>query len=194
MKTSPYFKDVASVLKRTQKTGYFLHAKDDLPEIRLKVFEVIKGFDCDFKAIVARKNYGRFASKHKSNPEEFYADIMSHLLKDELRTDRRVVVNVANRGKSTRTHTLEQAVDIAASRFIKNTQAQPDLNMIRFNVQNPLTEPLLTVVDYFNWAVQRVFETGEDRFYSFIKDKISIVKDIYDTANFQDQEAPLHAE
>ena len=51
--------------------------------------------------------------------------------------------------KATRTHTLEQAVDIAASRFIKNTQAQPDLNMIRFNVQNPLTEPLLTVVDYF---------------------------------------------
>ncbi len=55
---------------------------------------------------------------------------------------------------------------------------------IVFNVQTPLTEPLLNMADYFCWAVQRVFERGETRYYDFINDKISLVVDIYDTDNY----------
>jgi hypothetical protein len=51
-----------------------------------------------------------------------------------------------------------------------------------FNVQQPTKEPLLSIVDYFCWSIQRVFEMGETRFYEFIHDKISVVWDIYDFA------------
>ena len=53
-----------------------------------------------------------------------------------------------------------------------------------FNIQTPLTEPLLNVADYFGWAVQRVFEKGETRFYDYLRDKIRVVTDLYDFANY----------
>jgi len=54
-----------------------------------------------------------------------------------------------------------------------------------FNVQNQISEPLLNISDYFCWAVQRVFEKGEIRFYDFLKDKISLVIDLYDKGNYK---------
>ena len=53
-----------------------------------------------------------------------------------------------------------------------------------FNVQTPRTEPILCVADYLCWAVQRVFERGETRYYNFISDKISLVVDIYDSEHY----------
>lgn len=61
----------------------------------------------------------------------------------------------------------------------------PDLKgEVAFNVQNPLREPLLTVPDYFGWAVQRVFEKGEMRFYDYLRSKIRLVVDLYDSENY----------
>ena len=53
-----------------------------------------------------------------------------------------------------------------------------------FNVQNHHTEPLLNVADYLCWAVQRVFERGETRYYDFLGDRISLVVDLYDAASY----------
>ena len=51
-----------------------------------------------------------------------------------------------------------------------------------FNIQNPHTDPLLNVADYFCWAIQRVFEKGEMRYYNYLREKISLVVDLYDPA------------
>lgn len=59
---------------------------------------------------------------------------------------------------------------------------------VLFNVQNHLVEPLLNVADYFCWAIQRVFERGEVRYYNFLKDQISLVVDLYDTTRFQNSD------
>ncbi len=53
---------------------------------------------------------------------------------------------------------------------------------IVFNVQNPHTEPLLNVADYFCWAIQRVFEKGEMRYYNYLREKVSLVIDLNDPA------------
>ena len=53
-----------------------------------------------------------------------------------------------------------------------------------FNVQTPRTEPLLCIADYLCWAVQRVFERGEMRHYEFIRDKIALVVDLYDSEHY----------
>jgi hypothetical protein len=39
----------------------------------------------------------------------------------------------------------------------------------------------LTVIDYMNWAIYRVFVKREMRYYNFVRDKVSFVWDIYDT-------------
>jgi len=68
-----------------------------------------------------------------------------------------------------------------------------------FNVQNPRTEPLLTVSDYLCWAVQRVFEQGDVRHYNYLADKIRLVVDLYDRDNYEgyrnyyDKKNPLTA-
>lgn len=54
---------------------------------------------------------------------------------------------------------------------------------IVFDVKPPTQEPLLNLADYLCWAVQRVFEKGEVRYYNLVKDKISLVVDLYDTEN-----------
>ena len=51
----PYFKDIPSIQKKKASMGYYLHAKDDVPEVRKMVFEFIKSIDCSFEAIVGRK-------------------------------------------------------------------------------------------------------------------------------------------
>jgi hypothetical protein len=54
-----------------------------------------------------------------------------------------------------------------------------------FNVQNPRTEPLLTVSDYLCWTVQRVFEQGDVRHYNYLAEKIRLVVDLYDRQNYE---------
>ena len=43
-----YLNAVPSVIKRVKKTGFFFHAKDDIPEIREKFFRLIRSLDCSF--------------------------------------------------------------------------------------------------------------------------------------------------
>ena len=59
------------------------------------------------------------------------------------------------------------------------------MSQVVFNVQTPQTEPLLNIADYLCWSVQRIFERGETRYYDFIKEKLSLVVDIYDDKNYK---------
>lgn len=68
----------------------------------------------DFKAqiVVGRKIPSIYRTKHHKLDREFYADLMSHLLKymDEIDP---LILNVAERGSSTSNLNLQHAVDIA---------------------------------------------------------------------------------
>lgn len=55
---------------------------------------------------------------------------------------------------------------------------------VLFNVQNHRVEPLLNVADYFCWAIQRFFERGEVRYYNFLKDRVSLIVDLYDSSRY----------
>lgn len=196
----PYF-DVASVRKKKNSSGYYFHATDDLPEIRKMFYDFIITLDCSFEAVVGRKSVERYETKHKGKEQYFYADMLSHLLKNKLHKDKKVVLHIAERGKSTKNNNLELALEkakqrLAASTNLKNFhQAEDWWNIdfisrkdvesnVVFNVTQPLQEPLLNVADYFCWAVQNVFEKGEVRYYNFLKDKISLVVDVYDSENY----------
>jgi len=180
-----YFKDIPSILKKAQRDGFYFHATDDIPEVRKLFYDFINTINCSFECVVGRKIPGIYESKHHGKEEEFYADMLSHLLKNKLKTSGKLVLNIAQRGKSTRNSHLRLALMKAIGRFNeKNKEGRLIEKKVVFNVQNHYTEPLLNVSDYFCWAVQRVFERGETRYYNFLKQKISIIHDLYDHANY----------
>ena len=55
--TKDEYYHVPSVLKKINKSGYYLHATDDLPEIRKEMFDLMKTINCSFEAVVGRKKY-----------------------------------------------------------------------------------------------------------------------------------------
>ena len=178
-----YLNRIPSVAKRIQSGGFFFHAKDDPPEVRERLFKWIRDTDCSLEMVVGRKIPGLFARKHHGKDSEFYADLLSHLLKNKLQLGQRLVINLAERGKTTRNHVLELAMTKACERFAKKHEAAEISSEVVFNVQNPRTEPLLCVPDYLAWAVQRVFERGGMHHYDFVRERIALVVDLYDSEN-----------
>jgi hypothetical protein len=194
-----YLNQIPSVAKKISKGGFYFHATDDPPEIRERMFKYIRSLDCSLEIVVARKIPALFAKKHHNRESEFYADLLSHLIKNKLKLGHRLVLNIADRGAATRNANLALALEKAQERF-KKRRSQGDIrSTVVFNVGHPRTEPLLCIADYLGWAVQRVFERGEMRHYEFIREKISLVVDLYDSKNYErgmnyyNRERPLTA-
>ena len=182
----PYYRDVPSMRKKVERMGYYLHAKDDVPEVRKQAFELIKATKCTFQAVVARKIPEHFERKHSGRSAELYADLLGHLLKDKVMKYPKFVLNIAQRGTTTSHVNLSRGLELAKERYAAKHFSEPAPNDFVFNVQTPTTEPILNLADYFCWAVQRVFERGEVRYYDFLKDQVSLVVDLYDSAKYKD--------
>ncbi len=196
------FYDVISIRKKKEALGYYFHATDDIPEVRKLFFDFIKNLDCSFEAVIGRKSIERYETTHKGKEQYFYADLLSHLLKNKLNKSEKMVLHIAERGKSTKNHNLELALENAKERLahtinVKKFMGTDDFsptglisrkdiqaNLV-FNVTQPIQEALLNVADYFCWAVQNVFEKGELRFYNYLKEKISLVIDVYDAEKYE---------
>jgi hypothetical protein len=180
-----YLNVISSVAKKIQNRGFFFHATDDPPEVREIFFKFIDQIDCSVEVMVARKIPQLFITKHNGKDAEFYADLLSHLLKNKLRMDGKLVLNIAERGTSTRNTNLEDALSKAVERHGKRYSPSEITSKVVFNVQNHYTEPLLNIADYLCWTVQRVFEKGETRYYDFLGEKISLVVDLYDSDSYE---------
>lgn len=192
-----YFAGVCSIAKKKATRGYYLHATDDVPEVRKMMFELIDSLECSFEAVVARKDYLLFERKHNGRNAEFYADLLSHLIGNEFVKHPRINLVIAKRSQSTGHKNLDFGLQKAVARLRQNDPTAPH-GQVTFDVQHTLTEPLLNVADYFCWAVQRVFEKGETRFYDYLKDKIELIVDLFGSnagyqnpANFFSKEKPL---
>ena len=68
-----YFKGIPSIVK----TAEAFHAKDDVPEVREKVFKLISTLDFSAEIYVARKIENIFVKRHHHNENEFYDDLIS---------------------------------------------------------------------------------------------------------------------
>lgn len=182
--SDPLYNTLPSVRKKAGNGGFFFHATDDAPEVRAVFFRWIRSVPCSFEIVVARKIPEIFARKHDSKEAEFYADILSHLIKNKLKLGEKLILNIAERGRCTRNHNLQLALTKATERFLKKQGIADVASEVVFNVQTPRREPLLSVADYFCWAVQRVFERGETRFYDYLGEQIRLVIDLYDADKY----------
>ena len=180
-----YLNIIPSVRRKIGNGGFYFHATDDPPEVRQLMYKYIQALDCSMEMVVARKISGIFMRQHNSKETEFYADVLSHLIKNKLKAGQKFVLNISHRANSTSNRNLENALRKAKGRAIKKYARQHLTSEVVFNIQNHRTEPLLNIADYLCWSVQRVFERGETRYYDFVRDKVSLVVDIYDDKGYR---------
>jgi len=184
----PYFKDVPSMQRESQKTALFFHAKDDLPEVRREVLKVFQAHQIRFSAIVRDKlrvlGYVRRRNetdlKYRYNPNELYDFMVRRLFKERLHKHGQYRVCFARRGSSDRTEALTFALEAARSEFAAR-RGMGTVGNIQVVAASPIHEPALQAVDYFLWAVQRVFEKHEDRFIKLLWPQCSLIIDADDT-------------
>jgi len=196
----PLLNTIPSVGKRVAKGGFFFHACKDTDDVRTVFLHYLRDLKCEAEIVIARKIHSLFINKHHGKDDEFYADVLSHLIKGRLKQPRRIVLNIAQRGSSTRSRVLDDALTKALGRAGKHWSSAELKSEVVFNVQTPLLDPLLAVPDYLGWAVQRVFEKGQTRYYDYLREKIRLVVDLYDSEkyagnkNYYDQRNPLTAQ
>ena len=82
-------------------------------------------------------------------------------------------------GSVVRQNSRQESINNAIAAF-KETWKKGNTNNIRVIVQKRSEEPMLWAVDYVLWTIQRAYEKGEFRYYNYIRDKISLVMDIFD--------------
>lgn len=199
VEADPLLNTIPSVQKRVASGGFFFHACKDTPDVRAVLLRYLRELPCEAEMVVARKIPALFEKQHHGREEEFYADLLAHLVKNRLKRAGTLVLNVAERGSSTREKVLTDALQLATERASKKWGADNLKARAVFNVQNPRTEPLLTVSDYLCWAVQRVCEQGDVRHYNYLAAKIRLVVDLYDrekyegSRNYYDKKNPLTA-
>ena len=183
-----YFKSVPSMQPANRKTALAFHAKDDLPEVRRDVFRLLRDTDgLRFFAVVADKlsvlEYVRQRNKREPayhyHPNELYDYLTGHLFKERLSQHDRYDIIFSKRGKSDRLTTLRQLVETARS----GLAAQQNINAntaIRVSAATPKEHAGLQAVDYFVWALQRLYERDEERYLLYLWDAFRLVHDIDD--------------
>jgi len=171
-----YLKAIPS-FQRTLKEGF--HAKNDTPEIREKFFKLIKTLDFKAELFVARKIENLFIKRHQGKEELFYNDMVIKLFENKLHLAPINHIYFAVRGNKKRQSPLNNAIITAKNTFEKKSNKVIYSNNIIFP-QTPTGEPCLQITDYINWSVYRAFINQEERYINFIKEKISLIVDIYD--------------
>ena len=204
--SDPYFDDVPSMQAKWRKTAVAFHAKDDLPEVRREVFRLLRDTgELRFFAVVADKwsvlEYVRQQNesdlKYRYNPNGLYDYLIRCLFKERLHQSSRYHITFSKRGKSDRTAALRQALQIARDRFAEQHDVISDASL-QVSETRPKEQVGLQAVDYFTWALQRLYERGEERYVNYLWQAFRLVQDIHDRRKagygvYYTQKKPLNA-
>jgi hypothetical protein len=185
-----YLARIPSMQPERRKTALSFHAKDDVPEVRREVFRLIaesriRMFVCVRRkpqlveeGLMLRQRLGR-----NRTDGEIYDDLVMKVFKDRLHKADINHIVFARRGQSNRNVALHAAIRRAKEEFYDQFKQYPD-KPTSISSSVPSEEPCLQVVDYCLWALQRMIEKREDRFFEFIADKFRLVVDRDDRRRF----------
>ena len=170
----PFFNSIPSV---ADPKGWFLHAKDDHPEVRIKFFELIRSMEgVDAQIVIGRKLIEIFNRKHNNNPGEFYYDLLKHLLEQNLMNPEfEYNLFLAQRGKDN----LKRFIDAVEDVLVNQSEIGSEINY-KCNLVLSRQCPEMSVIDYMLWALQRYILKGKKRFFTAIESKYPWIFDAYD--------------
>lgn len=172
--TDPYLQGIPSL----EKTAVGFHAKDDAPEVRREFFQLIRGLDFKVQFVVCRKREDTFRSRYKAKTSKFYDDLVTKLFQNVLHRFKQNRIYVATRGSSVRQKPIERALWRAKGRFEKKHKADLSGTNFQVEMQSFKGEPCLSIIDYMNWAVYRAYTKGEMRYYDFVSERVSLLRDV----------------
>lgn len=177
-----YLSRVCSMRPEAEKTAAFFHAKDDCPEVRREVFKLLARHEIKVQVGIRRKfellGEARLAGK-LWNPNSVYDNLVKTLFKRCLhKTDS--VITFARRGKSAREKALTDAIERARANFQRDTGIA-SCREIRIVPSVPSQSHGLQAIDYYLWALQRLYERGEDRYFEFLADHYRLIMDFDDS-------------
>ena len=184
----PYFDDVPSMQAKWRKTAATFHAKDDVPEVRREVFRLLRDIEeLRFFAVVADKwralEYVREQNEsnpdYRYHPNELYDYLIPRLFKERLHQSSEYHITFSKRGKSDRTAALRRALQIARDRFAEQQNVISNASL-QVSEAAPKAQAGLQAVDYFIWALQRLYERGEERYVNYLWRDFRLVHDIDD--------------
>ena len=182
----PFLKAVPSMQTERNKTAIAFHAKDDCAEVRREVFKILLTIDVKVLVAIRRKNalaaeaaeaFNVFGSKTTEN--DLYDDLLKRLLRDRLHLGESNELVIAKRGTRNRTAAIAAAVDRARMNFQRKWGSR-EFPPTKILSASPSNSAGLQVIDYFLWALQRLFERGEDRYFAPLQSKYRLIMDIDD--------------
>ena len=117
---------------------------------------------------------------YRYQPNELYDYLVRRLFKNLLHKDDAYQITFAKRGASDRTEALKHALEMARQRFDAQSGGTSNAT-IHVLPRSSVEVGCLQAVDYFLWALQRLYERREDRYIQFVWQKIRLVHDLDDT-------------
>lgn len=180
--TDPIFNTFNSI----NKTKQSFHAKDDHIAIKREVFNFIRKMDFSVQVVIRRKPalveqaksqfkaYGK-----KLTDKQIYNDLVSRLFKEKLHKADSYEIVFSQRGNSTETRSLREALNKARENFYGSHGIQSK-STININCCMPSQNPALQIIDYCLWAVQRLYVKQEDVYFNLIQDKYKLIIDVDD--------------
>jgi hypothetical protein len=183
----PYFKDVPSMQKCAGKTALCFHAKDDVPEVRREVFKLLPTLGARVQVALRRK-YDLALAAHrihaqsgqKLRADAIYDDLVARVFRNLLHKADENRITFARRGKSIREDALYRAI-ANADKGSASKQRSDAKRATYIQAAYPSESAGLQVVDYYLWALQRLFERREDRFFGLLANDFRLVMDLDDT-------------
>lgn len=197
--TDPYFAGVESFRPEREKTAVLFHAKDDLPEVRYRVFNLLRSAGktlrfhavvCDKLALLDRETQQRQQSpSYRYQPDSIYDGLIRSLFAKFHRLADRYEVCIAKRGSKDRNHTLQSAIEQAERDFEQTFGfSRGGKDAWQITISNPQKTICLQAADYFLWALQRFYEVRrhqqtneeirEDRFLNMLWPQIGEIHDL----------------
>lgn len=196
----PYFNTAESFKPERKKTALLFHAKDDLPEVRVKVFDLLRSFGSElrFRAVVCDKQviHQREVAKreqtpgYRYNPDHLYDELARSLFGRFCRMADNYRLRIAKRGNKDRNSALRTAIEHAEADFAQSFGfSRGGADAWHTTVTNPRETVCLQAADYFLWALQRFYEprthpetgavTHEVRYLNAVWPQISQIHDLH---------------
>lgn len=179
----PYLKGVPAL----KKTKVAFHATDDCPEVKMTAYKFIKGLPIKFYAIIRRKDFlvewvrkqNQFDIDWHYDKNKIYDACVKRLFKDRLHQTLVNHITFARRGNSPRNEALSNALRRARENF-ENTHQRVVGSTHQVASNYPSNEPALSIIDYGVWALQRIYEKHEERYFDFLKGQFVRIIDLDD--------------
>lgn len=162
------------------------HASKDPPEVRRDVIARLSMFHAKVFVGIRRKHLLAECAKakyqssgRKLTPRSLYGDLVTRLFRNILHKADRNEIVFARHAKWVRREAMALAIKKAKVNFEAKYGIASD-KPTEVRSADPPTYGGLQLIDYYLWALQRMFERGEDRFFNVLRSDYRLIMDLDD--------------